>query len=241
MEEFLYTLIFFVIVTCIYLCLLISVLAKADKIKLNRISKVRRSFYDWQDKRFEKITGCDFGGIIHFSQLKFNSSGGQYGNSYQAAWTRNIKVLLKQALKINKNPSNFIDIGSGKGKVCIYAAMLPQLTKTNICGIELDKTLVEISIENKKKARKLFFADNVQFIRDDALTYNLPTHGSSIIFLFNTLRGEGFLQMMKRFKGQMTPQDIICYSNDVERETMFYLGFTEVYSDRKFKISIWKK
>lgn len=212
-----------------------------------RISKLRRAYYDWQDRQYEKSIGCDFGGIIHHSDLKLTAAGGEYGNSYQAAWTRNIRVLLNQALKLNAYPQNFIDIGSGKGKVCIYAALHPQLvcSQTQVVGIELDSQLLAASkhnITNLTKrlgaAGKLYKFASIRCERADALTYKLP-QGKSIIFIFNSLRGEGFTKMMKNFAAQMGPHDLICYANDVERQTMLNLGFKEHYSDRKFKLSVW--
>jgi len=93
--------------------------------------------------------------------------------------------------KINLNKyKNFLDLGSGDGRVVLIASLF-----TNASGIEIDKELYETSLKIKKKLKL-----KANFFNKDYLKHNLKTY--DFIFInpdknFNEVEDK----LLKEFKG----------------------------------------
>ena len=81
-----------------------------------------------------------------------------------------MKVLYTYVQTINPEINTFIDIGSGRGKLCLYLASLPKIKKC--IGIELVKSRCEDAIELKSRLSSAF-ADKVEFICGDIFSIDL--------------------------------------------------------------------
>lgn len=77
-----------------------------------------------------------------------------------------------------KQDDVFVDLGCGKGRAVIFAAM-QKLKK--VVGVELDKNLVDIAKDNLKKAR--FNNTPVEIIHADAAVFDVRE--GTIFFMFN--------------------------------------------------------
>ena len=74
--------------------------------------------------------------------------------------------------KINlQNYRNFIDLGSGDGRITLTAALF-----TNASGIEIDPRLVSASVEMNRRLNL-----NAKFLQHNFLDYNISNH--DIIFI----------------------------------------------------------
>jgi SAM-dependent methyltransferase len=72
---------------------------------------------------------------------------------------------------LNKSFSSFIDIGSGRGKLCIYLLKYPSINKS--IGIELVKERHDDAIELKNKLKHFDQINNVKFINNNFLDIKL--------------------------------------------------------------------
>src|SRR5688572_8870934 len=88
-----------------------------------------------------KYHSFDFDGYIPKENLEESLTNSvASATAYQGFSHFYLKVLVKEASSLGKEFDNFIDIGSGKGKVCIYAAKY--FAFKNIVGIEISKALI---------------------------------------------------------------------------------------------------
>jgi SAM-dependent methyltransferase len=169
---------------------------------------------------FEYKNSFDFSGYISISKID--------GSIYHGYSPYYLKILLKETNIPDFNCYNFIDIGSGKGRICIYASYYPF---KKIIGVEYSDFLFNISKNNLA----LTNFKNCEFLCENAVNYLIP-HGNTIIFLFNpfnaTILNEFLKKNLNHFK---TNNSIIIYTNDIYFKTIENLGF-----DRRISNSIWK-
>ena len=206
-----------------------------NKLLFNIIEVIKRKLFGFEDYLYEKRHSFDFGGIILQKNLVAeNKESLMSATAYHAVWCYNVRKLISEAHKEGHCFENFIDIGSGKGKACFFAKSR-HLFK-NIIGVEFSKPLVEIANRNKEKVT----SDNIFFLNIDAVDYKLPSQ-SNLVFLFNPFDNlilEKFiLNNLDNFK---IYKSIIAYANDLERASLFKLGFQTIFRDQTRKISLHK-
>jgi hypothetical protein len=97
-----------------------------------------------------------------------------------------MKNILDHVHKIDKF-NNFIDLGSGRGKLPLYVAGLPNISKS--IGIELVKERHDDALEIKNKLEEYqHITDKVIFINDDFFNVDLSKHinnNKTLIWLSN--------------------------------------------------------
>jgi len=130
---------------------------------------------------------------------------------------------MDEALSAEGSFVNFIDIGCGKGKQCIYARKYYKFAKSY--GIDFSSTLVEIANNNLTKVGY----KNIEFICADAAEWKI-LDGDSVVFLFNPFNNvilEKFLlNNIDHFKSY---NSVIAYANDIHIDLMQELGFEIIY------------
>jgi hypothetical protein len=99
-----------------------------------------------------------------------------FQNSSYYFCKRMIDFTLNKNIKYN----NFIDLGSGKGKICFEVAK--NYAFDFIIGVEYDKDLCHAAQNNLNKFK---YGKKIQFINKDVLNYTIPD-SPSIIYIFNS-------------------------------------------------------
>lgn len=183
-----------------------------------------------------KYHSFDFDGYISKEQLLEEASNYSAANAtaYQGYSNFYLKILLKEALSTGGKFENFIDIGSGKGKVCIYAAKYFKFMK--IVGIEFSLPLVEIA--NRNLANTNY--KNIEFIKVDATEWRIP-NGNTIVFLFNPFN-ELILQsfMSSNVEHFKKNDSIIIYANAIHGNIIEEFGFYKVIESGAYSSAIFK-
>ncbi len=153
---------------------------------------------------------------------------------YQAHGTFYLKLLLKDALKIDQNFEYFIDIGCGKGKVCIKAAKFLKIKK--IIGVDFSKKLIEIANQNLKKTN----FSHIELINADAIAWKLP-NSPAIIFLYNPFN-EIILEQFIRNNIEILKNNnsLIIYSYAVHKAVFEKFGFVDYAPTNAFFSCILK-
>ena len=195
--------------------------------------KFLRKIYFLEDLIFEKTIGLSFSGNINAVDLKTQYETKLHAFEYRPVYVATLRLLFREAMKLNLKYHNFIDIGSGKGKACFFALKKKLFNK--VIGVEFSSELVEIANANKC----IYGSEEIEFFNSDASTYILP-NGTSLVFLFNPFDEivlRKFIQNnIEHFK---TDKSIIAYANDIHRETILTMGFQTFFRDPMRMISIY--
>lgn len=170
-----------------------------DKIKREGLGKTSRAMfshlYDLYFDRKYKIDTSSWSPREDF--LKENKIPDDFGH-YQPNYVYLIKKVLKR-LNLPKN-QNFIDLGSGKGRVLLIAA---QYGFEVVRGVEFSKPLCEIAQRNvvifKTKVLKL---SPIQIDHMDARDY-IFSENDSVIFMYNPFNGYVFETVIKNLKASI--------------------------------------
>ncbi len=188
-----------------------------------------------EDYLFEKMNRLSLESIVNREMLKNSvKTNIKHATYYQPITCRNLKVILEQAKKTGVAFDHFIDLGSGKGKACFYAARTLKVKK--FIGVEFSLSLVKAANRNKT----IFGNRNISFVNDDAATWRLP-EGKCLVFLFNPFDDiilEKFIaNNYAHFKRHET---VIAYAYDAHRETLLLNGFRTIYRAADRKLSLYK-
>lgn len=195
--------------------------------------KVRTGMHRIEDFVFERRWGLDCSGYIENRKIEtIHAAALPHSRAYQAATCAAIRELIDEVKKTGIVFDHFIDLGSGKGKVCFYAAIRYRFRK--IIGVEFSGPLVEIARNNAVR----FGADNIFFVNADAATFPLPP-GDNLVFLFNPF-GESILKKflegnMDRFRQS---RSVIAYCNDQHRLCLARAGFVTLFRNQDTQASV---
>ena len=180
-----------------------------------------------EDFVFDRRYQLNCSGYIENRKLEtIHSTALPHSMAYQAVTCAAIRELIDEVKKTGIEFDHFIDLGSGKGKACFYAATRVRFRK--IIGVEFSGPLVEVARDNAAR----FGADNIFFVNADAATFCLPP-GNNLVFLFNPF-GESILKKiletnMDRF-GQS--RSVIAYANDQHRLCLARAGFVTLFRNQ---------
>lgn len=197
------------------------------------VEKVRRLWFGLEDRMFDLRHGIDTSGIVPPSA----SAAGPHApvtlhaTAYQAVWTRNLRVLLREARK-RRDARVFVDIGAGKGKACIYAAT----RFARVIGVEYAAPLLDDARENARRAG----LSNVEFIHADAAQYDLPDE-PALVFMFNPFDGVILGHFLDRNRARIRATgSLIAYANDLQRQILADKGFECVFREPRRALSLWR-
>lgn len=197
--------------------------------------RAQDAFSFCEDFVFEKRHGVDCGGFVdHANLVTTYSASLPHAMAYEAISCLVLRELFNEAHKTGIAFDNFLDIGSGKGKACFYAAYKSNFK--NIIGVEFSRPLVEVAEVNKQR----FGARHINFVNTDARMFSLPK-GDSLIFLFNPF-GEIILTKflennMLHFKEN---RSVIAYANDQHRRCLVKFGFETVFRNQLSQDSLYR-
>jgi protein-L-isoaspartate O-methyltransferase len=199
------------------------------------LESVKRKLFYFEDYLFEKRYGYEVSGTILKKDLSINNKNSLlHANAYQAVWCHTLRELFIEAKKTGYDFENFIDIGSGEGKACLYASTKQSFNK--IIGVELSVPLVTVANRNKDKAN----SKNITFINADAVEFKLPNQ-TNFIFMFNPFDNvvlEKFISNnINHFK---INNSVIAYANDIQRLSLTKFGFETIFRNQTRKISLYQ-
>ena len=150
------------------------------------------------------------------------------GHIYMPSWTNEIKrsfFILKNMGAFDKDYT-FIDIGCGKGKVCLYWRLLNQKSwrrQERIVGIDYYRNFIETARKNSN----IMFQDDGNFCNADVTEYDFEQYGSRlIIYLFNPFGRNILDQTLERLPKNDT---FIVYNNPIYSDNLENHGFRLVH------------
>jgi SAM-dependent methyltransferase len=188
-----------------------------------------------EDFLFEKLNRLSLEAVVNREILKTSvRTNLKHATFYQPITCRHLKIVFKEAMKTKIPFDHFIDIGSGKGKACFFAAQARKFKK--ITGVEFSLSLVKVANRNKSIAGHR----NVSFLNEDAATYSLPD-ARCLIFLFNPFDDIILEKFIANNYGHFKRHEtVIAYAYDVHRETLLLNGFRTIFRAADKKLSLYK-
>jgi SAM-dependent methyltransferase len=182
-----------------------------------------------------KIRGYDFGGNISNKELVTEFENVlAHATAYQPSRIHDINDFLKEIRFTGLKFDTFLDVGCGKGLVCIHVAKKLNIQK--IIGFDFSKPLIEVALKNLDKSQH----KNISFIVDDATKY-LINDENTLIFLFNPFDEMVLNEFIKNnIPHFLKNKSAIVYSNDMQRQVLIKHGFETIYRSQKSNTSIWK-
>lgn len=165
---------------------------------------------------FEFRYGTDTIEIVDLNQIADVSKNEKEDSEavyYMASYVYLFNRLMKQISKHVDQPATFIDIGAGKGRVMILAAVNGF---KNVLGVEYSKELCRICEENLKKfTLKTKSETNFSTIHESVMTYEIP-EDVTVVYLANPFGEPGMLAVIEQIEQSAikAPRDIyIAYFN----------------------------
>ena len=187
------------------------------------------------DAAFDRWYRLDFGGVIEQADLA-TTQHASHANAvrYEAVAGIDLRVVVSEALRVDPTIDSFLDLGSGKGKSCLYVAQ--SFGFKTIIGIEFSEQLIGIATSNAEKLN----LKNIDFVLADAAQYQMsPT--PTIVHMYNPFDAtilEFFLtNNMEHFRSHGS---VIAYVNDRNRSSLRKFGFETVYRDQARKLSVYR-
>jgi SAM-dependent methyltransferase len=198
------------------------------------VEAVQRQIFEWEDSFFEKWHGLELGPVFHAELVSDDKDSSEHATAYQAVWCRNLREIFTQTSRVNVAPLNFIDIGSGKGKACLYAAK--KMSYKKIIGIDFSEPLIAISQENAQR----FGRADIVFKHADARKFFLPD-ARNLVFMFNpfddVILREFIENNLEHFQQR---KSIIAYANDLHRNVITEIGFATLFRNENRRISLYQ-
>jgi hypothetical protein len=197
-----------------------------------KIDSIKDWYYLFRSNYFAFRYGLDFIEINDMGIDEVNSQSKEHGNEYRNGSFYYCKLML-DLINVDKYKYNFIDIGSGKGKICFEVARKYKFSK--IIGVEYERCLVDVANQNKK----LLKDDGSNFVCEDASSYILP-NGNNVIFIFNSF--DEFV--LKRFldinmENMCKYKNIILYASNIHRDVFLINGAKVLYEDLNRRLSVF--
>lgn len=160
-----------------------------NTIKLIRGEKVNEKLYEISTSSIKKSNSTEF----------FHYQGAGY------------LVLFRIFQKIVSQTKDFefVDIGSGKGRVIFVAESFGY---KNLTGIELDNELIKDSLENLKHYSLKNATSKITFININAINYNYKNQ-PAVYFLFNPFNGSVLKKVLDKIVESTKEETWFVYMN----------------------------
>jgi SAM-dependent methyltransferase len=192
-------------------------------------------FYDpdWRDRLFQRWHGIDVEGILPVEAIASpDLAQSSRGTFYQPIPVRYLKRILRSARATGVPFRNFVDMGCGKGKACLYMGRTGAFRR--VIGVDISPNLLAAARDNRTHMGGV---TPIDFIEADAQTYRLPD-GPSLVFLFNPFDAIALSRFIAYNLDHFRKAgSIIAYGFDIEREVLAKHGFYPLWRDAKKRLS----
>ncbi len=135
----------------------------------------------WLDGRFDRRYGTDTGSRIELDGLSVTGENRQHGVYYEATPTRIFEFVLDN-LNIEHERFEFVDLGSGKGRVLLLASRRPF---RRVTGVEFSSELAATAAANIEAfRRRVPGCAPTRSVHGDATQFEWPD-GNLCVYAYN--------------------------------------------------------
>ena len=185
---------------------------------------------------FDLLHGTDTGSLIPGDDLATGHRHDRHITAYHGVAPSLFRKLMARWLSLAQHPvepTNFIDVGAGKGRAMLLAAEYPF---RRILGVELHPALAAIARLNIERWQAKRSSPPMRLVEDDALRLRVPA-GRCLFFLFNPfdviLMERLLTKLAHHFRQRPGALDIL-YVNDEQRSLIMeeHRCFQELWRGR---------
>jgi SAM-dependent methyltransferase len=186
--------------------------------------------FDREEQDFDRDMGISTYPIVRLVGLTVNSDNVLLGSTYVASPVSLLRPVL-DGLSLHHPDFTFIDLGSGMGRVVLYAARFPY---KQVIGVEFAEELHAAADQNMRDAVdaparlgpiRLYCMDAVDFE---------PPNGNLVCFFFNPFASPVMEKVVSRLTRSLRndPRDcIVIYLHPLERAVFDTNGHWEVQEE----------
>jgi hypothetical protein len=183
---------------------------------LNTARQLRAYVYRSRQKAFDLRFRVDTAAIVSRNDLDFDEESRKAANRYEAT-PRSVFLRMIRSIRIDHPRFSFIDIGSGKGAVLLYASIFPW---RRIIGIEFSPRLNEIAKQNIVSYRgNDMHCKDIHTVCTDATVYSLP-EDPLVLYFANPFKEELMSRMIanveRSFKEHPREMILIFFNPNLE-------------------------
>ena len=186
------------------------------------------NIHNYFDGSIDRKFGTDTSGYIALENLAIESKNTKDGIWYEPMSAKIFSQIMG-TLNINWRAFDFVDFGSGKGRVLLLAS---SYGFKNIVGVEFSEELHKIAAKNAALwSRGVKKRSNIETLHKDATEYAIP-NGPVVLFFYSPFMGRTMARVLdnisKSFKEN--PREIVIAFYGANLETIDLLrktGFHE--------------
>ena len=161
------------------------------------IAAKHRLHYLLYDRRHDRLERHPTEGTL---LLQNDDLAGPVGDIEQKRYQpapRLVLVWALEALRINPTEYNFVDLGSGRGRILLTAARFPF---RRVIGVEFSRSLHHTACENiAHYPPGRLTCGEVASVHADATEFDIP-NGPCVIFMYNPFRGRIMERVAQRLE-----------------------------------------
>src|SRR5436190_1524408 len=156
------------------------------------IGEDRCRLYDWR----HEVSTC---GDVALADLEVIGQNGKHGVSYAPSHPTFLFRLL-DGLAIDYKRYQFVDLGSGKGRVLLVASEFPF---RGITGVEFAPELHDIALDNVRRYKsRTQRCGNITCVNGDAMQYEFPRE-PTVALMFNPFRPAVMVPILRRLQASL--------------------------------------
>ena len=185
------------------------------------------TWFDWR-------TGLDTAHSVAKADLELGRAGRGDEVEYLPSWTVTVKRAFRvvgKFLGTGALAQTFVDVGAGKGKVCVvWARELRRagLSEARVLGVDISEKLCHIADENIAHAG---LSARVAIRQHDAADLRLDDIDRVILWLYNPFGESTVLKLLKNLQGRVAA---ILYCNPVAHSVIVAAGYEVKYEERSW-------
>lgn len=184
----------------------------------------------YTEKAYDTIHRVETAGNVDLSSLQFDHKNKKYGIYYEPSSPSIVKFSIGH-IREPLEQFDFVDFGSGKGRVVLIAASYPF---RRVTGVEFSPELHAIAESNLLSFRGRNLTRELRLLNIDATKFEFEDH-AYIIFLYNPFG----LSVMRRISNMINdarhrwgrPMYIVYYNSNSKSCFDFLDGFKKIYDD----------
>ncbi len=130
---------------------------------------------------FDRRRGVDTAGVVPVGTGTLSGISAEQSNRYEATPRSVFCAMMRELGRSACSGWTFVDIGSGKGAVVLYASEYPFRA---VIGVEASPELHQTALANVARSAERQCCDKVTAVCADALQWPLPA-GPTMLYLYN--------------------------------------------------------
>ena len=176
----------------------------------NNARRLRAAIYQSRRRSYDRHFSVDTQGSVEISEMGINDKQRKSSNRYEAT-PHLVFLKMLRSFQIDYRRFTFVDIGSGKGAVLLYASEFPF---RRIIGVEISATLNQIAAANIRKFRhNNMRCKDITTLCADGVTFPLP-NDPLVLYLWNPFNNEMIEEMFSKIERSLKecPRQVIVMS-----------------------------